>query len=31
MKSKTQILPEVSFLLMTQVFDNTVNALWRSC
>ena len=31
MKSKTLILPEVSFLLMIQIFDNTVNGLWRSC
>ena len=31
MKNKTLILPEVSSFLMIQIFDNTVNALWRSC
>ena len=31
MKSQTLILPEVSSLLMVWIFNNTVNALWRSC
>ena len=30
MESKTIILPEMSSLLMIQIFDNTVNVLWRS-
>ena len=30
-KSKTLILSEVSCLSMIQIFDNTVNVLWRSC